>query len=49
MVNLGITLPEKSLCDFVKAVSCETGSSSMMNKIANRAYKAYADHFYSPW
>jgi len=43
-----ITLCEKLHCEFVIAVS----SSSILNRIANRTYKARADwpnHFYSPW
>ena len=48
--NMRITLCEKLHCEFGIAVSCETGSSSMLNKSANRAYKACADwlnHLYS--
>jgi len=48
MANLRKKLP----CEFAIAVSRETGSSSMRNKIANGAYKAHTDwlnHFYSPW
>ena len=43
---------EKSPCKLVIAVSRETGSSSLPNKIVNRAYKARDDwlnYFYSPW
>jgi len=39
-------------CEFAIANSHETASSSMMNELANRTYKARADwlnHFYSPW
>jgi len=46
-----ITLREKSHREFAIPVSRETGSSRMVNKIANRAYKARADwlnNFYSP-
>jgi len=45
-------LHEKSLCEFVTVVSRGTGSSSMLNKIANHAYKAHAEwlkHFDTPW
>jgi len=46
-----ITLLEKSHCECERAVSCETGSSSMLNEIANCAYKVRADwlnNIYSP-
>jgi len=36
-------LLEKLHCEFVIAVSRETGISSMPNKIENRTYKASAD------
>jgi len=41
----------ENLCEFAIAVSGQAGSSSVLNKIANRSYKARADllyHFYSP-
>ena len=38
-----IMLREKSPCEFVIYVSRKTGSSGMLGKIANRAYKARAD------
>jgi len=43
-------LCEKSHYELAIAVSRETGSSSMLDKIGNRAYKAHADwlnNFYS--
>jgi len=47
-----IMLREKWHCEFAIAVSRKAGSFSMLNKIANRAYKARADwsnRFYSLW
>jgi len=47
-----ITVHENLHCEFAITVSHDTGSSSMLNTIAKRAYKARADRlnqFYSPW
>jgi len=41
--KLRMTLREQSHCKYAIAVSHETGSSSMLNKITNRTYKARAD------
>jgi len=45
-------LYKKSHCEFARGDSREIDSSSMLDKIVNRAYKAVADwlnHFHSPW
>jgi len=50
--KLQITLQEKSPSEFAIALLRETGNFNMLNKLANRAYKARTDwlnHFYSPW
>jgi len=52
MVNSRIKLCERSHCDVAIAVLRETDSSNVLNKIANRAYKARTDqfnHLHSLW